>query len=441
MPARLIVLSLLAIGTVLIGHPVNAAALTQEGTMANVSFLALTCPAGLALEDAGPDTCTEPRDDIIVDYDKTLIEVEHITVTTDENGRASIDVPDPANSARFDIAQEDNQLYYPQSPGPQPGYGVYLADCGATGDDAGFSYTGLGIAFDELAAGDAIDCQLFFIPPAAASPVQLLSGSCNAIDEVVADLTPLTVPYGTSSGASVPAPVEVSLNTIGISLDEVLASDHAVVVYNEERDGKPILSCGYIGGVAGENESLAFGLPAQDGSRYSGIGVITPTDAGNVDIAVYMAPDLDGSDRDVSGVTGSQRADESSPAGVYAESCDDAGPADLVAELTPVSAADGEPVGAETRGGVEQSVATTDLTLDELAARDHVIAVFDEDAQDTALVCGPIGGILGEEGVMVVSLPALSDSLYSGVAVLTTTSEGTVDIAVYLAPDLDGRDL
>lgn len=315
------------------------------------------------------------------------------------------------------------------------------------GLDAGFFYSGPGVAFDDLAAGDDISCQLFFISPAATSSTQLLSGTCDALGEVVANLNPVTKPYGDIAGAVVSAPVEASHSGFGLTLDELIATNHTIVVYNEDRNGQPILSCGDFGGTIDADGALTFALPAQGNSRYSGIGVITTSDYGGANNLVYMAPDLDGSDREVAGVSGAQQAEQGSLAGVDAGSCDGATLDDLTAELSPVTATDGDLVSADTPGLMEQSLSTIDLSLDDLVASDYVVAVFDEDAPDTALVCGPIGGILGpvahtfdDSLTMAVGLPALRDSLYSGVAVLTTADDRSTEIAIYVAPDLDGSE-
>lgn len=414
----------------------TSAAPSPQTDIATVSFTAVTCPAALPLDQVSDATCTESRPDVIIDYDKTLIEVEHITVTTDQNGKAEITVPDPANGARFDIALPGNLLYYAERPGPQPGYGVYLADCGDTGDAAGFYYTGLGIAFDELAAGDDIDCRLSFVPPVA-STVALFFGTCQDPGEFMQTLTPMTLPYGEFAGAEVAAPAEASLTTLGASLDELLAEDHLLAVYDED-DLQVSLACGNIGGLLNDDGSIAIALAPQNGSLYSGIATLTPDGDRVVQINAYLAPDLDGSDRDVAGITGSLTADGGSPAGIYAGTCDGSASSDAAAVLDPVTAPGGAEVGADFPGPVETSVTTIDLSLDELVASDYAIAVFDEDAPDIALACGEIGGIRGDDRTMVIGLPALGDSLYSGVAVITTTDAGTSDIAIYVAPDLDG---
>lgn len=126
-----------------------------------------------------------------------------------------------------------------------------------------------------------------------------------------------------------------------------------------------------------------------------------------------------------------------SPAGIFAGTCDNADFAAPVAELELVRAPEGVSRGPSVVAEVERSYSTVDLSLDDLFATNHAIAVFDQDDPTIVLACGEVAGIVGLDGLLVVPLRAEGESLYSGVATLRNAPL-TTDVAIYFAPDLDG---
>lgn len=126
-----------------------------------------------------------------------------------------------------------------------------------------------------------------------------------------------------------------------------------------------------------------------------------------------------------------------SPASILEGTCDNADFDTAVADLELVQAPEGVSRGPGVVAEVERSSSTVDLSLDDLFATNHTIAVFDQDDASTVLACGEIAGIVGTDGLLVVPLRAEGESLYSGVATFTNAPLNTI-VTIYLAPDLDG---
>ena len=141
--------------------------------------------------------------------------------------------------------------------------------------------------------------------PAATEPVApasgndgsraaIFAGDCGpgTFSDPVAVLTNVSPPDGDAQGASVAAPVETSLTTLDLPLDDLLADDHVLVVFDEDDDTVP-LACGAIGGIVAGDGSLALGLPLVGESLYSGIATLTP-DGDQTIATIALARNLSG---------------------------------------------------------------------------------------------------------------------------------------------------
>lgn len=126
---------------------------------------------------------------------------------------------------------------------------------------------------------------------------------------------------------------------------------------------------------------------------------------------------------------------DGSTVAIYAGDCDTDFSDKPVATLTNVRAPAGETQGPDGASAVETSFTTLDLPLNDILADDHVLVVFDEDDDTVALACGAIGGIVTEDGTLVLGLSAIDDSRYSGVAYLSEDGDQT-DATIFLAEDL-----
>lgn len=79
--------------------------------------------------------------------------------------------------------------------------------------------------------------------------------------------------------------------------------------------------------------------------------------------------------------------------------------------------------------------AELELTVDDLLAEDHILAVFDAE-EENIVACGPIGAYTFEDGNdLVFGLRSQGDSPYSGVVLIDNDDDeedGDADIEIYL---------
>lgn len=134
-------------------------------------------------------------------------------------------------------------------------------------------------------------------------PAHVHSGTCAELGDVVAPLTSLTLAGGgtgadesVSDDISMAIPAEYSFTTVPLSLDEMMAADHAINVHESPENIQTYISCGDIGGTVDANGTLVVGLRELNGSDYAGIAVLSPsTEAeGSTDISVFIAGGLGG---------------------------------------------------------------------------------------------------------------------------------------------------
>ena len=125
------------------------------------------------------------------------------------------------------------------------------------------------------------------------------------------------------------------------------------------------------------------------------------------------------------------------PAAIHAGTCEE--PGDVVLELDdlvrlPEDAPDeGDRAGAPGSQVVHGSPddATIDLSVEDLFADDHILAVFDAKGE-TIVACGPIGAYTYDEGNdLVIGLRSQGESPYSGVALISDGDDESY-LAIYL---------
>jgi hypothetical protein len=120
------------------------------------------------------------------------------------------------------------------------------------------------------------------------------------------------------------------------------------------------------------------------------------------------------------------------PAEVLSGPCDE--PGETIATLTPLETPEGEAQGQGAAIEAESSYTTIPIDLESLLSGQTNISVFlSEEASETAVACGEIGGVLGEGGSLVVKLSQRSDSGFSGIAFLAPGDPGTTGASVFLA--------
>ena len=122
----------------------------------------------------------------------------------------------------------------------------------------------------------------------------------------------------------------------------------------------------------------------------------------------------------------------SRPAEVISGSCDE--PGETIATLTPLEIPEGE---AQGQGGAieaESSYTTIPIPLESLlSGQTNITALLSEEASETVVACGEIGGVLGEGGSVVVKLSERNGSGFSGIAFLAPGDPGTTGASVFLA--------
>lgn len=127
------------------------------------------------------------------------------------------------------------------------------------------------------------------VPP---FPAEIVGGTCADQDDSVAfnliDAGALDVdrdPRGSASAVSVAR----SLTAIRVSLDDLLAKPHAIVVRSGGTSDEEIV-CGDIGGFLADGE-LALGLRERNGSGYAGTAHLSVLD-GQTRVGILIARDL-----------------------------------------------------------------------------------------------------------------------------------------------------
>lgn len=133
-------------------------------------------------------------------------------------------------------------------------------------------------------------------------------------------------------------------------------------------------------------------------------------------------------------------ADETdgSTAAIYAGDCDGDFTDEGIARLTNVRAPSGETRGAADASSVGTSFTTLDLPLGDILEGDRVLVVFDEIDDSVVLTCGAVGGILTDDGTVAFGLPAIGESLFSGIAYLSEDGDQT-EATIFLAKDLSAE--
>ncbi len=123
-------------------------------------------------------------------------------------------------------------------------------------------------------------------------PAGIYAGGCEEVDrgDVVALLTDLTAPRGDEVGQNGAVVAETSYTNVPLTLDEILAEDHVVLVLESADEDATAIACGEIGGVFTENGDLVIGLQEQNNSGVTGIAYLSPGgDAVSTDVSVFAA--------------------------------------------------------------------------------------------------------------------------------------------------------
>lgn len=119
-----------------------------------------------------------------------------------------------------------------------------------------------------------------------AHPAHIHQGTCANLDP-----NP-QYPLNNVTAAAPDAPfgaVEVSNTTVDVTLDELLASPHAINVHRSAEDIQTYIACGDIAGPV-VNGLLLIPLREQSDSTYYGIAALAASDTGGTNVSIYIAP-------------------------------------------------------------------------------------------------------------------------------------------------------
>lgn len=133
---------------------------------------------------------------------------------------------------------------------------------------------------------------LFGLPaPVAAQPTSyaasIHAGRCGDLAGVVADLNDAVIASGERSGHVEAQPAANAFSTVPVSLDALVATDHAVVV-QQPGDGE-ILACGEIGGFPTDDGALILGLSGMSDPSVAGVAYVAPgSEPAQTDVSVFF---------------------------------------------------------------------------------------------------------------------------------------------------------
>jgi plastocyanin len=127
--------------------------------------------------------------------------------------------------------------------------------------------------------------------PVAGRPAHIHSGDCVNLGDIVAPLTDLTKPAGQAEGQVNRAmAAESSFTNVPLTLDAILADDHAINVHLSADQIGTYIACGEIGGVRDANGALTIGLRELNNSGFTGIAFLAPAaDGASTDVSVFIA--------------------------------------------------------------------------------------------------------------------------------------------------------
>lgn len=136
-------------------------------------------------------------------------------------------------------------------------------------------------AQDDTSGGDSMAMSM--VP----HPSHIHDGLCPTPGDIIAPLSDVTVVGNDAQGPDSHIHVDIGRTTVDLSLDDILASDHSIVVHNSADDIGTFIACGDIGGHDVDG-SFLVGIGPVGGSGFSGVAWITDNGDGSSDVSVTM---------------------------------------------------------------------------------------------------------------------------------------------------------
>jgi hypothetical protein len=121
-------------------------------------------------------------------------------------------------------------------------------------------------------------------------PAHIHAGTCSTLGDVVYPLNPVAGSAGAASGA---IPVELSVTRVKASLQEILASPHAINVHESAENIGHYIACGNVAGTP-SGKDLFIGLAELNGSGETGIAWLHDNGDGSTTVSVFLAKGLSG---------------------------------------------------------------------------------------------------------------------------------------------------
>lgn len=125
-------------------------------------------------------------------------------------------------------------------------------------------------------------------------PAHIHNGTCEELGDVVVPLTDIQERTGEQAGSGTVHAVKGSHTVADMTLDDVLASPHAINVHLSAEEIGSYIACGNIAGVVFPDEDdgermLIIGLGELNDSGHSGIAWISEdTDGTQIEVAVNL---------------------------------------------------------------------------------------------------------------------------------------------------------
>jgi hypothetical protein len=132
---------------------------------------------------------------------------------------------------------------------------------------------------------------------AADHPAHIHTGSCPTPGEVIAPLGAAGMSYDMDGtvmagaemvGQETGTPVEISVTTVAVSLADLVATPHAVVVHLSADEIGTYIACGDIGGFTLGPTALPIGLSEVDSSGYNGVAVLADKGDGTTEVTLFV---------------------------------------------------------------------------------------------------------------------------------------------------------
>jgi hypothetical protein len=262
-----------------------------------------------------------------------------------------------------------------------------------------------------------------------AHPAHIHTGACDQLGGVVAPLTDVAAAAGEMVGSDAAFPVESSITTVDMPLQEIISGGHAINVHQSVEAIDVYVACGDIGGAVTTSddgrESLFIGLGELNDSGYTGVAWLG-ADGEQTDVSIVLTEI--GAAGGAAGTPVSGAADAAHPAHIHTGTCTELG--EVAYPLTDVAAVEGETMGPESAHLVESSISAVDAPLEALLDGNHALNVhLSGEEIGTYIACGDIGGTLvtDEDGRshLFIGLGELNGSGYTGVAWLGADGEET----------------